>query len=258
MEKDFLTLLADWRYGAYAYTLFLTLCRCGSTLALLPGFGEALLPARVRLFTAFVLSAAIQPIVAPGLLQIPPVDLLLTHVAGEVLAGSLIGIWGRVLFQSLTIGAGFCAQVLGITNIFDATLEPGGAPALSGYFSFTALALMFATGGHFVFLKALVDSYTLIPLIEFPDFGDSAQSIIDAGVAAFSFGLRLASPFLAVGFLINAGLGLINRAMPQIPVFLVGQPLMIVAGFFLIALTLPSALLFWSESVQAFFTQRLG
>ena len=132
----------------------------------------------------------------------------------------------------------FCAQVLGITNIFDASLEPGGAPALSGFFSFTALAVLAATGGHYFIFQAFIKTYDLVGFTAALDYESASLSVIEAGAVAIGLGLRIALPFLVVGFLINIGLGFVNRAMPQIPVFFVGQPLMIGVGFILLSLLL--------------------
>jgi flagellar biosynthetic protein FliR len=175
----------------------------------------------------------------------------------ETIAGAVIGLWIRLLFLALTIAAGFSSQILGITNIFDSTLEPGGAPALSGFLSFTAIAIIMASGGHYAFFEAIIQSYDIMPFLGTLDFGVISESIIDAGMTSFMLGLRIALPLLGIGFLVNTGLGFVNRAMPQIPVFFVGQPLMIAIGFFLISILLPAIIFNWSEAMTLFLKEHL-
>jgi flagellar biosynthetic protein FliR len=96
-----------------------------------------------------------------------------------------------------------------------------------------------------------------MPFLKPLDFGVISESIIDAGKTSLLLGLRISLPLLGIGFLVNIGLGFVNRAMPQIPVFFVGQPLMIAVGFFLLSILIPSITFNWSEAIQLFLAERL-
>ena len=250
-------LLNQWQATGYLYTVFLVFCRVSAVIALLPAFGEQFVTVRIKLFIAIGFAYAIQPMITQILPTIPEGADLYHNIFMETMAGATLGLWIRLLFLALTIAAGFSSQILGITNIFDATLEPGGAPALSGFFSFTAIALIMATGGHYAFFQAIIQSYEIMPFLGSLDFGAISESIIDAGTASFMLGLRIALPLLGIGFLVNIGLGFVNRAMPQIPVFFVGQPLMIAVGFFLISILLPAIMFNWSEATTLFLKEHL-
>lgn len=252
-----LELFRSWFLAEHCYTLFLVFARLSAVIALMPGIGEQFVPPRVKLVIAIVLSFLLQPVIAPVATSIPQTAGMLQALAGEFLIGTLFGLWVRILYLSLTIAAGFCSQTLGITNIFDGILEPGGAPALSGFFSFTAIAIMSVTGGHYFILQAYVKTYDMIPLLGTFPMGQASLSIVEAGVAALNLGLRLALPFLVIGFLVNIALGFVNRAMPQIPVFFVGQPLMIGIGFMLMSFLLPMMFLNWGEAMRAFLVEQL-
>lgn len=250
-------LLNAWQTTGYFYSVFLVFCRVGTVVALLPGFGEQFISARIKLCVALGLAFAIHPLVNTSVSMIPEGADLYKNIFIETVAGALIGLWIRLIFMALTNAAGFCAQTLGITNIFDSTLEPGGAPALSGFFSFTAIAIIMATGGHYFFFKSIVESYHIMPFLGQLNFGDMSQTLIEAGTTSLMLGLRIALPFLGIGFLVNMGLGFINRAMPQIPVYFVGQPLMIAIGFFLISILMPAIMFNWSDALRIFLTKHL-
>ena len=49
-------------------------------------------------------------------------------------------------------------------------------------------------------------------------------------------GVRLAGPFLAVGFVIYLGLGFLSRMMPQIQIFFIALPINIIVGLSLLLL----------------------
>lgn len=258
MQQDSLhQLFTQWHLAGYCYSVFLVFVRMAATIGLMPGFGEQFVPVRVKLVIAVALAVAIEPLIAPPILQIPNLSGMVSHITGELLTGVLFGLWIRIIFLALNIAAGFCAQVLGITNIFDATLEPGGAPALSGFFSFTAFAIMASSGGNYFIFQTFVRTYDLVAFSASPDLGSANISLIEAGILAISLGLRIALPFLVIGFLINIGLGFVNRAMPQIPVFFVGQPIMIGVGLFLLNVLLPSIMFNWGEALRGFLMERL-
>ena len=206
---------------------------------------------------AVVLAVSVQPVIVSNFISPPAMNMMIEHIVTEFIIGAMFGTWVRMIYQAFSIAAGFCAQVLGITNIFDASLEPGGAPALSGFFSFTALAVLAATGGHYFIFQAFIKTYDLVGFTAALDYESASLSVIEAGAVAIGLGLRIALPFLVVGFLINIGLGFVNRAMPQIPVFFVGQPLMIGVGFILLSLLLSSAMLNWTEVMKQFLLDRL-
>lgn len=257
MTESLLELFAKWDFAGYIYAVFLVFVRVGATIALLPGFGEHFIPARFKLFISVILAYAIQPLITDPFGIIPSPDKMTLQIINEFTVGLLFGFWVRIIYLSLTVAAGFCSQTLGITNIFDATLEPGGAPALSGFFSFVALAVLMSTGGHYFILQALVKSYDLFHFTKPLNMGDASLSITEAGSLAISLGLRLSIPFIIIGFIINVGLGFVNRAMPQIPVFFVGQPLMIGVGFILLSMLISTMIVNWGEAMRQFLLERL-
>jgi len=250
-------LLEQWQMSGYIYGMFLVFCRVSAVVSLLPGFGEQFLSARVKVFIALALAFIIYPSVdMPHIDSVAKGALLYQQIFIETVKGIMLGLWIRLLFLSLTIAAGFCSQILGITNIFDASLEPGGAPALSGFFSFTTIALIMASGAHYMFIQSMIESYVALPFLSPLNVSLITKSIVEAGSTSFMLGLRVALPFLGIGFLVNIGLGFINRAMPQIPVFFVGQPLMIAVGFFLLSILIPSMMFNWAETISSFIAER--
>jgi flagellar biosynthetic protein FliR len=68
--------------------------------------------------------------------------------------------------------------------------------------------------------------------------GDIAALFTRVTAAAFRIGVQLAAPFLVFGLLFNLGLGVLSRLMPQMQVFFVGMPLMILAGLLILMLVI--------------------
>jgi len=222
---------------------FLVFLRVGAAMALLPAFGEATVPMRVRLALALAFSAVVAPAVMPALATAGP-----AAAAGEVVAGLLIGLALRLAVMALQIAGTMAAQATSLSQFF------GGAgadpqPALTQLLLMAGLALAVASGLHVRVAAALVASYDVLP----PGPPVAAWQAAEWGVGrigqAFALAFALAAPFTVAGLVYNLALGVINRAMPQLMVAFVGAPALTLGGLALMALALPAILAVWSGAV---------
>ena len=71
MSTSLLALFSEWHLAGYIYTIFLVFARIGGTISLVPGFGEAFISMRTKLFLALGLAAAMQPVVAEPIKEVP-------------------------------------------------------------------------------------------------------------------------------------------------------------------------------------------
>ena len=87
------------------------------------------------------------------------------------------------------------------------------------------------------------DSYTLFLPGNALTIGDMALVVARHVSDSFALGLQLASPLVVTGFTYYLGLGLLNRLMPQMPVFFVGMPIQIVIQLSVLLLTVSGMML---------------
>ena len=52
--------------------------------------------------------------------------------------------------------------------------------------------------------------------------------------------LQMAAPVIAVSLIVDAGLGIVNKAVPQMPAMLVGLPAKVIMGMLALSLGLPA------------------
>jgi flagellar biosynthetic protein FliR len=69
--------------------------------------------------------------------------------------------------------------------------------------------------------------------------------------SSFRLGIELAAPFLVVGTVFFAALGILSRLVPQLQIFFVAMPLQIIGGLAIFALTLPAILSWFMENFAA-------
>ena len=221
--------------------LILTFARIGTALILMPGFGEARIPARTKVAMGVLVSLCMMAALAP-----PPVPerpaLLVGFIAREALVGAFLGMGVRLFFTVLHVLGGIVGYASGLSNAFappDANFE--GASTISAMLHVALVAVMFATDTHHLVLGALLRSYQLLPPGTLM-LGDMTEQMARLGAVALYMAVMVGAPFLLFTMLFNLGLGLANRVMPAMQVFLVATPGMILLGLALLAITAPAIL----------------
>ena len=241
MTADQITLdLSGW-VSLEVYRVLLVFVRISAAFLLMPGFGEPTVPSRIRILAGLAIAAAVSPAIAGMPTAVPDVWGILLAVVAEAFSGALLGTLARTVISGVLVAGQIIGQNIGIANIFAAGLVDQAATIGAAIYA-GLLAVLFASGGHYAILRALVDSYSLLPPAQFPSVDASVHSIVDAGVRSFRIALQVAFPFLLLGFVFNAALGAMNRALPAIPVFMIASPALVIAGLYLLAASIPGIL----------------
>ena len=229
--------------------------RVGAAMALLPALGEQFVPARVRIVVTIALAVLITPVVHPLIVSVETdgLTLLLT----ESVVGLVFGIGLRLMIMALQIAGSIAAQATSLAQIFgNASVEP--LPAIGHVLMMGGLALATIAGLHIKIVAALVETFYLFPPGQWLQNIALAEWGTSRIARCFTLGFTLAAPFVLTALLYNLALGVINKAMPQLMVALVGAPAITGAGLALLAVTAPYMLQLWWQTfdqlLQAPFT----
>jgi flagellar biosynthesis protein FliR len=224
------------------YRGLLVFCRITAAFLLLPGFGEPAVPARMRILAGIAIAAAVTGAV-PGLPAIVPGTWgIVLAVTAESFSGALIGTLARTTVSGILVAGQIIGQNIGLANIFATGIVSDQAATVGATLYAGLIAIMFASGGHHMILRALVESYGFLPAAAFPSVPASGRAVLEAGVACFRSGGQLAFPFLLLTFVFNGSLAVVNRALPAMPVFMIAAPALVVIGLYLLAATIPGLL----------------
>ncbi|WP_375689905.1 flagellar biosynthetic protein FliR [Pseudooceanicola sp. LIPI14-2-Ac024] len=208
----------------------------------MPALGETLYPARHRLAMALVLSLALAPAIGIGPLAFDSYGQLVIAIIKEVTIGVWIGLVGRIILSGLQFAGYQIGMVSGLANAFAPQMGSfEGATMVSTGLMLGAIAMIFATDLHHVIIEAVLLSYRVFPVGQLM-IADMTQQIIRAVSESFYIGLAVSAPFFVMGFLMNLGLGLANRMMPNLPVFFVAAPILIISGFSVLVIAAPHML----------------
>lgn len=246
--------MAAFDPGVSLFAAALVFARMGAILMLLPGIGEMAVPGRIRLSFALAFSLAVGPLIAP---QLPPVPETMAGLAGlitvEIVIGLMIGAGARFLMAAAAIAGQIIAYQTGLAmaQAFDPIQGQSGAlPAQ--FFNLLFLVLIFATNIHHMLLQAAAGSYALMPAGEAPMWGDAAQWALGLFIDSFVIAVRIASPLIAFGLIFYLGLGVLSRLMPQAQIFFIAMPLNIMIGFAILAISLGTMAMIWTERLESF------
>lgn len=236
----------------WAWAALLVFLRVGAAMALLPAFGEAQVPARVRLVLALAFSAIVLPAV-----EVRAPEPHLGAAGAEVLAGLILGIGLRLLVLALQTAAAIAANALSLAQLF-AGAGPEPQPAFGMLVTMAGLALAVALGLHVKLASLMILSYDFLPAGRLPMAADVAAWGIGRVGAAFALAFSLAAPFVLAALVYNLALGVISRAMPQLMVTMVGAPALTGGALALMALVVPAMLSVWHGALDGFLANPVG
>ncbi len=239
--------------------VMLVFVRVAAVVALMPGFGEQAIPARVRLMAAMGFTMVVWPMVEPNL---PPISPGLAALGGLVVIeagiGFLIGISLRLMVMALQFAGSVAAQSTAISQVAGVGVTPDPMPAIGNILMLGGLTLALVTGLHIKAALAMASSYELFPLGTIPVAGDIAEWGIARVANVFAFGFTMAAPFVIASFAYNLALGAINRAMPSLMVAFVGAPLITAGALLILLLAAPAILGVWNERLDMVLANPMG
>ena len=218
-------------------SVFLVFCRVGACLMAMPGFSSPRVMIQVRLFIALSASLAISPLILPLIqpfVEAATLDQVLLIIVVELLIGFLIASFGRAFFGALQMIAGAAANASSFNLSMPTVEELQTLPPMAGLITLTATAMLFISGAHADVFMALAESYRAVPVGS--SFVPAAAVDQYAGklVEGLILALRICSPFLIYGVIVNLTMGLTNKLMPQMAVYFVGLPAVMMGGLFIL------------------------
>jgi flagellar biosynthetic protein FliR len=200
--------------------------RIGGFIVTAPLLSGPTIPTRIKLVLTLGLVILIAPIaVQPPNLSIFSGDGAFAAIQ-EVLIGMAIGLVVQLAFEALTLAGQTVSMTMGLG--FATLVDPqhgAQTTVLGQIFMIFATLVYLAVDGHLVLLGALADSFRSLPI--------GASHIGPHFFAAVtSWGAQVfALPAVVALVIVNAALGVVTRAAPQLNLFGVGFPITMMAGF---------------------------
>lgn len=224
------------------FGLFMVFIRCSAAVMSSPLFGAQNTPLQVRIFTSLALSFAISMAVKTNLGHAPThLGGLLMVVANEVASGLLIGILLQLVIQMAMVAGSFLDMQVGLS--MSQTMNPllGIPVTILGQFKMMLGTMIFlAMDGHHLVIRSIIQSYKVAPTLTASDMGLLQSGLVHLLTNFMMLSVQIAAPVLGVSIILDAALGLMTKAMPQLQPIQIGAPAKLGLGIASVSLCLPA------------------
>lgn len=228
--------------SALLYSFLLVFIRCSAMLLVSPMFGAQNSPVQVRIFTtlaiAGALTCALKPTIGPA-----PTELyaLAAAVLKEALAGLLIGTFMSLVLQAAQMAGSIIDIQMGLSMSQEMNPITGVPVSVIAQFKYMlALVIFLSMNCHHQMIIAFARSYETMPVLSYETIPTLRTSAVGFVGELSLLALQMAAPVLAVSMIVDAGLGIVNKAVPQIQAMLVGLPAKMILGMLALSLGLPA------------------
>lgn len=223
-------LISQW-IGQHFWPFF----RLASFMMVIPFVGTQLVPARVRLGLALLITVLVVPMIP----AVPRVDAFSADAVvitlQQILIGVGMGFALTALFQLFVVAGQMIAMQMGLG--FASMVDPANGvnvPVLAQIYSITITLLYLAMNGHLVAFDVFIESFYTLPI--------GLEGLGQAGVWSlahrvswmFVSAMLLALPAVTAVFIVNISFGVMTRAAPQMNIFALGFPIGLIFGLFAI------------------------
>lgn len=234
----------------FDWSLILVYARVQAALLVLPGVGERVVPARVKV----ALALALTPLLAAqvGARAMPGTPLALVgQIGAETVLGLATGMMLRLLALAIDIATTAIAATASLSQIMGVQNEAAPHP-IGNMLHLGGIAILMALGLPVMLVQLLADSLALWPPASFPRVEGLAMAVIGIVSDSFRLALMLAAPFTLGGFLYQALSGVVSRVMPSLPVVFIGAPASIMLALVALAVLAPMLVALWADAVLGF------
>lgn len=219
-------------------SFILTLIRVSLVVFLLPFYGGDTIPVPVKGALCLVLTMALWPHLSfPGeLMPAHPLGLALV-VLGELILGLMLALCVHFIFAGIQTGGQIMGFQMGFTMVTLADPLSGAQVSITSHLLYMVSLLVFLfLDGHLHLLRALAESFALIPPGGLRIGGPLTGDMLTLSAGMFSLAVQIAAPVIAALFMVELALALMGRAAPQMNLLTLGFPAKIAVGFFFIGL----------------------
>lgn len=219
----------------------LATARALSFLSSLPVLGVRTVPRTVRVAIAMCVAVGMMPTIeaAGAVAPTTPLQLALALtieiLIGLVLAFAAVTVFATVQFAGELIGV---QMGLALANVIDPTSDQQ-VSTMSQVFNIVAVLVFLAVDGPGQILRAFAAGYVAMPPGNVTPSVEMLMTATGQVGALFSMALRISLPVITALMLVSMTLGVVGRTVPQLNILVLGFPIKILVGVFLVGVSIP-------------------
>ncbi len=237
------------------WSLVLVYARIQACILILPGLGERVLNARVKVAIAVAIAPLLAGAVQRQAMPAQPVGML-AQIGTEVLLGFATGTLLRLLAVAIDIATTAIAATASLSQIMGIQNEMAPHP-IGNLLHLGGIAILMALGLPIMLVQLMADSLNLWPPGALPSAEGLAMAVLRVVTDSFWLAMMLAAPFTLGGFLFQALSGVVNRVMSALPVVFIGAPASILLALAALAILAPLLVGIWADAVLGFMLPQI-
>ncbi len=201
--------------------------RAGAWMLICPPFNSGLIPRRIKVLLSIGLALPMAPHLRG---TVPALDTsgLIATAALQVFVGAALGFITLLLFAAVQAAGDLLDMASGFTlaTVYD-PVSANPSSIFGRFYNLVAITLLFAGDGHQMILRGFMQSYRTLPLNVSLDGETLSRLMLRGAGEMFLAAVQIAGPLVAVLFLADVALGLLNRVAPALNAFQLGFPVKI-------------------------------
>lgn len=212
------------------------LARIGGLVTFAPFWSHNAASPKVRIVLAFVLALLLTPIISEKIATPPSETMALAAVLIlEIIIGLLMGFVGKLVFGAFEFAAHLISSQMGfsLAGMIDPSTQ-AHTTAFGTIAQMIALMVLLGVDGHYWFLGAAVKSFSSVAPGEFVMNGQILDILLKLSASSLTVGVTLAAPAIIILLAVEFALEFFGKTAPQFQIFILGFPIKIGVGLWLI------------------------
>lgn len=213
--------------------------RIAGLLMTAPVIGTRSVPVRIRIVIAMAITIVIFPVIP----EVPNVDAVSAQgvliTIQQVMIGLAMGLCMRVIFIALEVAGQAVGQLMGLmmASMVD-PLNGNQVPIIGQFYLLLATLLFLVVDGHLMMIRVLAESFYSMPIAATGISTNGAWEVLMWTGRIIKAAVMIALPVIVSLLIVNMSFGIMTRSAPQLNIFAVGFPIMIIMGVVIIFFSL--------------------
>lgn len=198
-------------------------------------------PLKVLLSLAFTMMVFNQVATAETVVRISEMqNEIILMSAYEVVMGLMLGFVTRLFFFAISMAGELISVSMGLgqAQIFNPMMGSQGN-AVEQFLVMIAMLVFFAINGHHFLVQGLMQSFSIVPLAKLTVNAVEFKQVVFLGQQLMLMAVQMSAPIVISMLVVQIGIGLLSRAVPQINVLTTTLAVTIFLGMAIFIVSLP-------------------
>lgn len=158
----------------------------------------------------------------------------------EAVMGLILGFLTRLFFFSISMAGEMISVALGLgqSQLFNPLLGSQGN-AIEQFLMLITTLVFFTIDGHHMLIQGLMQSFNIIPLARLSINLNEFKNVVLMAQDLFIVAIKVSAPIVISMLVVQFGVGLLGRAVPQVNVLTTSMAITVFLGMFILIISLP-------------------